>query len=369
MNQTIRSLCLIIAMLAAMECTAAERFIKDLTDVESDDSTVLSGLGLVTGLNGTGGDLPITREFFINLRQRYGIPVDPLTRSRLRNDNRLTTGSISVVYVSGKMRSTDTKTIDVSVAALDEATDLNNGSLVATPLLGVDKEVYAVASGRVFTGGIVAGGAAATVQKNHPTAGRAQANIVRRIPECEPQTAYARLLLRDPDYETAVRIRNAINDKFFNAARIDEPGIVRVAIPPRFFDYRHEFISLIQREKVVPDTKARVVINPQTGTVIVNDAVTISRVAIMHGNITVMTGESPLVSQPLPASRGETVVVPRTEIDVVEQLTPLTVVGGTTTVTDLAEALNALEVPPQDLISIFLELKKIGAIHAEVITN
>ena len=113
--------------------------------------------------------------------------------------------------------------------------------------------------------------------------------------------------------------KQAINRKFAYSAKIDAPGIVRVSIPPRYYDNPFEFISLVQREKVIPDVKARVVINSQTGTVVVTDTVAISRAAVTHGNISVVTGETPLVSQPLPQSRGDTVVVPRTEIDIVEE--------------------------------------------------
>lgn len=355
----------------AQPVLGVERPIKDLTEIEHDRANVVTGIGLVSGLNGTGGEIAPTREFFVNLMQRFGVPIDPIVRMALRTDNQLTTDSMSVVLVTAQLETTDQEgmEIDVMVASLDGATDLNNGVLVATPLLGMDRKVYAIASGRVTTGGLVATGDAATVQKNHPTTGTARAVVEVPIPNCVEDRDYFRLLLRNPDYETASRIQRAINRRFAYSARIDTKGIVRVSIPPRYFDNRFEFISLVQRERVVPDIKAQVVINSQTGTVVVTDKVTISRAAVTHGNISVVTGETPLVSQPLPQSRGDTVVVPRTEIDIVEDRNPMTVIGETTTVTELAEALNMLGVSPQDLSSIFRLLEKANVLHAELVIN
>ena len=355
--------------IASLSIGAVARPIKDLTDVEHDRQNVITGFGLVVGLNGTGGTVARTREALVNIRQRFGMPVDPIIRAGLRNDNKMLTNSMSLVLVSAKLNTTDQidAKIRVSVAAADDATDLNNGILVATPLVGFDRQVYAVASGRVTTGGILAAGAAATVQKNHPTTGTSEAVVEKRVPNCYEQRGFTRLLLRNPDYETATRIREVINARFPHAAKIDEPGIVRVTIPPRFYNDRFKFISLIQRERVVPNSKARVVINSQTGTVVVSETVTISKAAVTHGNISVITGETPLVSQPLPLSRGETVVVPRTDIDVVEQTSPMTVIGETATVTELAETLNALGVSPQDLSSIFQQLHSANVLHAELV--
>ena len=180
---------------------------------------------------------------------------------------------------------------------------------------------------------------------------------------------FFRLQLRDPDYETASRIEHVINQRFPYSARVVDPGVVHVTIPPRFTSDRYRFISTVQRERVVPDIRARVIINSQTGTVVATENVTISKAAVTHGNISVITGETPLVSQPLPQSRGDTVVVPRTEVDISEDRTPITVIGETTTVTELAESLNLLGVSPQDLSSIFQLLHQARVLHAELIID
>ena len=354
---------------AASSTYAIELPIKDLSDIEHDRENILTGIGLVTGLNATGGTTFPTRTFMVNLYQRFGVPFDPIIRAALENNNRLTTTSMSVVVVTAKLSTTDQigKVIDVTVSVLDDATDINNGELVRTNLFGMDKCVYAVASGRVNTGGLLATGAAATVQKNHPTTGHATAIVENRVPNWLKPRSHFRLLLRDANYETATRIQDVINVKYPYAATIEESGIVRVDIPPRFYEDRFRFISMIQQERVVPGTKATVHINSQTGTVIVSDTVKLSRVAITQGNISVITGESAQVSQPLPLSEGQTVVVPQTEIEITEDRNPLTVIGEATTVTDLAEALNALSVSPQDLSSIFRELHSQHKLHAKLI--
>ena len=184
--------------------SAIEVPIKDLTRVEDEHSNVLTGLGLVTGLNGTGGEIPPTRQFLVNMMQRFGVPFDPVMRLTLENNNRLTTESMSVVVVTARIRTTDqvNKEIDATVAAVDGATDLNNGELMATLLRGLDNRVYAVASGRVNTGGILATGAAATVQVNHPTTGYARALVKERVPNSLHQKGSFHLLLHDPDYTT-----------------------------------------------------------------------------------------------------------------------------------------------------------------------
>lgn len=360
---------LVLLSLIAHSIFAIELPIKDLSDIEHDRDNVIQGIGLVTGLNATGGTIFPTRTFMVNLFQRYGVPFDPIIRGALENNNRLTTTSMSVVLVTARLGTTDQidKRIEVTVSTLDDATDINNGELVATPLFGVDRCVYALASGRVNTGGLLATGAAATVQKNHPTTGHATAIVEERVPNWLKPRSYFRLLLREPNYETASRVHEVINSKYPFAATIDEPGIVRVDIPPRFFEDRFQFIGMIQQERVVPGSKATVHINSQTGTVIVSDTVKLSRVAIMHGNISVITGESAQVSQPLPLSNGQTVVVPQTEIEITEDRNPLTVIGEASTVTDLAEALNALSVSPQDLSSIFRTLHSQNKLHAELV--
>ena len=367
-----RLLAVVLLLISAAGARAGgEVLIKNITTVEGEHINQLVGVGLVTGLSGTGGETPLTRELALNMLQRFGIRADPALRAALRNDTRQKTDNVSAVMVTAELRTTDqvSSTIDVTVSALDDAESLQGGTLIPTPLGGADGEVYAVAAGQVSIGGFSFSGDAASVQKNHTTTGKCQAIVEKRVPGCQNTEPYIRFLLRDPDYSTATRINDAVNQHFPHAARTLDSGTVHVDIPAKHLQDRHRFIGMIQQLTVVPDVRARVVINERTGTVVIGDNVRLSPVAVTHANLSVITGESPEASQPLPFSDGETVVVPRTEIDVVEENNPVTVIDGTATVGDLAQALNVLGVTPRDLSSIFRQLRELGALHAELIFN
>ncbi len=348
---------------------SAEVLIKNITDIQGDRKNYLTGIGLVTGLNGTGGTTPVTTQLIIRLVEQLGVSANPELRAALRNDTRQRTDNISAVIVTAELRTTDQieHEIDVLVTALDDAKSLQNGVLIVTPLMGVDHEVYAVASGKVQTGGFTASGAAASVRKNHPTTGVTRAIVEKQVYDGRHLERFVRLRLRHPDYTTATRIMDVINFVFPNTARTLNAGIVNVDIPAHYVGDRYRFTSEIQQLMVVPDAKARVIINEQTGTVVIGENVRLSRVAVTHANISVVTGETPIVSQPLPFSDGQTQIVPRTNIDVLEDRSPITVIEETTSVADLAQALNALGVTPQDLSSIFRLLHASGELHAELI--
>ncbi|QDU40236.1 Flagellar P-ring protein precursor [Maioricimonas rarisocia] len=364
---------------AAMTCaglggtplTAGDVRIKDITEVEGVRTNQLVGMGLVTGLNGSGGKSPVTRRFAMNLLQRFGMRADPELRRLLQTDTSQKTDNLSVVTVTAELPSfaREGSRLDVSVAAFDDAKSLQGGQLIMTPLFGADGEVYAVASGPVSTGGFSFGGDAANVTKNHPTAGRIPDGAVIELNTLTPigQGGFFRLLLNSPDFETARRIAEAINKLTPGAASVVDAAVISVKIPRENCHDVPAFIGAIGSLVVVPDTKARVVINERTGTVVVGDHVRVSSVLITHANLAVMTTEEPQVSQPAPFSEGETTTVPRTDLDVVEERAPINLLPETTTVGDLARALNALGVSPQDLSSIFQQLKESGALHAELL--
>lgn len=345
--------------------------IKDITTVEGDRINQLTGIGLVTGLNGTGGRSPVTRQFALNLLQHFGQRFDPLLRANLRNDAKDRTDNLSVVTVTadlppGKRRG---EQIDVVVAAFDDAKSLQGGTLILTPLFAVNGEVYAVAAGPLTVGGFSFDADAASVQKNHPTTGRIPNGATVELETCSTVGAdgRVRLLLRQPDYETARRIALAINAEHPGAAMQRGAAAVELLVPPPFQQEIDAFIGLVGELRVAPDVKAIVVINERTGTVVIGENVKLSRVLITHANLAIMTSETPEVSQPLPFSDGETTVVPRSQVDVVEEGgMPVTLIDEQATVGDLARALNALGVTPRDLSSIFQMLKESGALHAEL---
>lgn len=358
-----------IVMCVVSPCRGEVR-IKDITNVAGVRENQLVGMGLVTGLNGTGGKNPETRQFALNMLQRFGLRADPTIRAQLRNDSKLKTDSLSVVVVTAELPAFAKKgsRIDVTVSTFDDASSLQGGQLIMTPLVGVNDEVYAVAAGPVSIGGFSFEGQAGSVQKNHPTTGRLAGGAIVEKETCTPvgEDGFVSLLLEEADYETASRIGQAINIVYPGAARIADAATVEVFIPAQHQGDVPNFLSLIGQLPVRPDVKAKVVINERTGTVIIGANVRLSPVLVTHANLAVITAESPVVSQPAPFSDGETVVVPRTDLEVIEEKQPVTIIDQTATVGDLAQALNALGVTPRDLSSIFQQLKAAGALHAEL---
>ncbi|MCR9200967.1 MAG: flagellar basal body P-ring protein FlgI [Planctomycetaceae bacterium] len=343
--------------------------VKDITTLAGEHANQLVGYGLVTGLNGTGGSSESTKRLAILMLQELGLRADPATRALIQQSQEKT-DNISVVMVTASLppHARIGQAIDVTVSAFDDAESLNGGVLISTPLTGVDGEVYALAAGPISTNGGSFGGQAGNVTKNHPTTGRIAngATVEAEVPSTIFQDGQFQLLLRQPEFETATRIADAINRQYPFSALVDSPAVIRVRLQgPPGDEYR--FVSQCRNLMIEPDAVARVVINERTGTIVIGDNVKLTRAAIAHGNIIVSTSEQPLPSQPAPFSQGETVVVPRTEIDVTEEGAMINVIDNTVTVGDLAASLNALGVTPRDLSSIFQMLKASGDLHAELV--
>jgi flagellar P-ring protein precursor FlgI len=348
----------------------AEVRIKDITTIEGVRTNQLVGMGLVTGLSGTGSKSPVTRQFAVNFMQRFGMRVEPGIRLQLQTDTTQKTDNLSVVTVTANLPAFARRgsTLDVMVSTFDDAKSIEGGQLIMTPLFGADGQVYAVASGPISTGGFSFGGEAATVQKNFPTTGRIPEGATveeETFTNIAPNGCF-RLLLRSPDFETARRIAVAINAEEPGIATCLDAAAVNVMVPPQYRDNPAAFAGMIGNLTVMPDNVARVVINERTGTIIIGENVRISSVLITHANLAVTTTEAPQVSQPNAFSNGETVEVPRTNMSVNEEDKRLTEVNSNTTVGELAQALNALGVAPRDLSSILQQLKESGALHAEL---
>jgi flagellar P-ring protein precursor FlgI len=349
--------------------------IKDITEFEGARSNHLVGVGLVVGLENTGGRSLLTQQ----------VAVDMLTRFRINsviNSNNLLdpvyrAGSVSVVAVTadlGPFTRRGSK-IDVLVSVMDDALSLQGGTLIFTPLRGADDVVYVTAQGPLSVGGFqfgVPSGTAtplASAQKNHPTVGRIPGGgIVEREARGEVVCNGAmRLLLRVPDYNTARAIARAINARFPNSALTVDAGTVQVFLPPGPGTNFVGFASDIGLLEVIPDVVARVVINERTGTVVAGKDVQIDTVAVAHGNLAILTSDEPFASQPPPFSGGTTAILPRPRIGVTEQGGYLRVLERSTTVADLARAMNALGVTPRDMIAIFQVIKQAGALNAELV--
>ncbi len=343
--------------------------IKDITQVSGEHSNVLTGVGLVSGLAGTGGSSPITKLNALNILQRLGVRSDPLQRE-LYQRSQEKTNNLSTVTVSAILPPHVKKNqrIDVVVTAFDEAKSLQGGFLMSTELTGPDGVVYAIASGHVSTNGGSFGGEAATVVKNHPTTGRIAggASVEEEVPVTVFNRGRFQLLLNFPQYETAIRITDAINKLVPGSASTADPATIVVKVPQNMMDDPYRFVAFCQDLKVTPDTNARIVINERTGTLVFGEEVKLSRVALTHGNLIIRTVENSEVSQPAPFSEGETTTVPRTNVEVTEEDAVISVLDDTTTVGDLAAALNAIGASPRDLSSILQMLKESGALHAEL---
>ncbi|HMO13175.1 MAG TPA: flagellar basal body P-ring protein FlgI [Pirellulaceae bacterium] len=333
--------------------------IKDITTIEGHRSNRIEGFGLVTGLKGTGGKGAITQQFATTLLQNHGILA-----------NQVPTKSLSVVSVSAEVPAfyRPGETLIATVSVLDDATSLFGGQLLRTPLMGIDGQIYALAGGALEIGGFSVGGEAATLRKNHDTVGKVNAQMEVEICNGPPfNGTNVRLLLRNKDYTTAYRIATEINKFFPRAAQSNDAGSVDVIIPRSFADSPMDFVVMINNLRVEPDSRARVVINEKTGTIVVGKNVRLSSVLFAKDNLIIATTEAPVASQPSPFGGGDTAVLPRTSIEAIEQGGRYNIIPANTTVGELANALNALGVSPQDIISVFLAIQAEGSLHAELV--
>ena len=332
--------------------------IKDITTIEGHRANRVTGIGLVTGLKGTGGNSTMTQNLARNMLRNFDILA-----------NEIPTENLAAVAVTADIppyvRPGETVTATVSII---DGVGLYGGELLSTTLKGLDGHVYAIAGGALVLGGFSAGGEGASVSKNHDTAGKVQARVEVGIHNgpAFPGDSIS-LLLNNKDYSTAFRIATEINRHFPNHARATDQGKVNVFFPKHFRGSKLDFVVAINGMRVVPDIPARVVINQKSGTVVVGQNVRLSQVMFANDSLIIATAETPQVSQPAPLSQGETAVVPRTEVNVSSTGGRYNVLNQQTTVGDLAAALNSLGVSPQDLISTFQSIKNSGALQATLI--
>lgn len=345
---------------------AASR-IKDIVEIEGIRENQLVGYGLVVGLNGTGDTITdghFTQESLQSMLNRLGVST---------NDDAIDSDNVAAVMVTGVLPpfARQGGRIDVTVSALGDADSLLGGTLLVTPLLGADGEVYAVAQGQLAVGGFVAEGAAETVTKGVPTSARiANGAIVERELGFEmTDLEQVNMMLRNPDLTTARRIQQAINAFLgTNAAVATDPSTVSVKMPENYAGTLVEMLTDIEQLRVEPDQMARVVIDEQSGVIVMGDAVRISTVAIAQGSLTIRITEAQQVSQPGPfAEVGTTTTVDRTDIQIDEDGDrQLTVVDGGVTLQELVNGLNALGIGPRDMITILQAVKAAGALQAEI---
>ncbi|MDY0219619.1 MAG: flagellar basal body P-ring protein FlgI [Desulfobacterium sp.] len=355
---------LIFLLFFGVQTTSAAR-IKDLAAIKGIRSNQLTGYGLIVGLDGTGdkSGADFTTQALANMMDRMGIHVDK---------NQLKVKNIAAVIVTADIPAFARigNRIDVVASSVGDAKSLVGGTLLLTPLKGVDGQVYALAQGPVALGGVGAGGAGGSTQKNHLQVARIAngASVEREIPVVLDGKKELILSLYNPDFTTAKRVADTINASIGDGvAETMDSSALRLNIPEAMQQNRvAEFLADIETLSIVPDTRAKVVVNEKTGTVVIGENVTISTVAVAHGNLTVTIKRSSEVSQPDPFSEGETVVTPQDEVDVEEQEVNVLPLKGTTTIGELVKGLNSIGVSPRDLITILQSIKAAGALQAEL---
>ena len=355
---------LAICLLATALPAAAQVRIKDIADVEGVRENQLIGYGLVVGLNNTGDKLDnnvFTRESLIGMLERLGVN----TRDQVA---KLSTKNIAAVMVTAELPpfARSGSRIDVAISSLGDATNLTGGTLLVTPLLAADGEVYAVAQGALATGAVAARGAATSVTRGVPTSARIAngATVEREVAYRLDKANAVRLGLRNPDLTTAQRIAGAINKAVAPIAHATDPRTVALDLNGRD---PIETLAALEDLRVQPDSPAVVVIEEASGTIVMGANVRISTVAIAQGNLTIRVTETPEVSQPPPLSGGTTVTVPRTQVQVDTQNDRrLGIIEGSVTLRDLVASLNALGIGPRDLISILQSIKAAGALQADL---
>lgn len=353
-------------VIAAVGVPAEAARIKDLATIAGVRDNALIGYGLIIGLNGTGDktDTFFTVQTLASMLNKMGVTVDA---------GEIEVKNIAAVVVTAKLPPFVKAGghIDVVVSSLGDASSLQGGTLLLTPLQAADQQVYAVAQGPVSIGGFVGGKDGDTVQKNHPTVGRIAGGAVveRTVPLDFSDRTSLTLLLRQQDFTTATRMASAINTRIGTGAPAvaADSGSVRMHVPETYQGRIVDLVAEIEGLNVEVDLPAKVVVNERTGTIVMGEHVRISDVAVSHGSLTIRVTTEFDVSQPAPfAERGQTVVTPRRQTDVTEEDAQVIMMPQGTSIGEVVRGLNAIGVGPRDLIAILQALQAAGALQADL---
>jgi flagellar P-ring protein precursor FlgI len=361
---------LLVAMLAPLLSFAAGEGenvrLKDLVSIEGVRSNQLLGYGLVVGLAGTGDrqQTVFPAQSLTNLLLQMGVSVSP---------SLITVKNTAAVMVTATLPpfAQPGMTVDATVGAMGDASNLQGGLLVLTTLRGINGQVYASAQGQVVTGGFVAGRTQSVQTVNHPTVGRIPngASVEKAAPSL-PLGNTVRLQLRDADFTTSARIAEAVNRRFVASppiAHADNSALVSIVLPSEYGKQSTEFIAELEKLTVEPDRPARVVVNERTGTIVLGKDVRIAPVAVLHGNLSVVIQTTFDVSQPAPFSRtGTTEVIPQTSVAVKDEKARNVVLRQGATVEELVKALAAIGSTTRDVIAILENLRAAGALDAQL---
>jgi len=369
-DRYLRALIVLAAVLASAAlwwpASAQAMRLKEVASVQGVRNNQLVGYGLVVGLDGTGDQTtstPFTTQSLAAMLQQMGVTVPPGTNMQLKN--------VAAVMVTAQLPpfAQPGQQIDVNVSSLGNAKSLRGGTLIATPLKGADGQVYALAQGNLIVGGAGASAAGSKVQINHLSAGRVPegATVERAVPTPLSQGDTLQLDLNSNDFNTAREVARAINTKMGNGiAQALDGRVVRVRMPEGT-DARVAFMADIENIDIALATPAaKVVINARTGSVVVNQAVTLNPCAVAHGSLSVTINSTPVISQPAPFSKGETVSRDKADITIKQEPGSLIQLPAGTKLADVVKALNSLGATPQDLLAILQAMKTAGALNAEI---
>ncbi|MBB6341075.1 flagellar P-ring protein precursor FlgI [Pseudomonas fluvialis] len=358
-------LCLLWLLLAPP--AHAER-LKDIASIQGVRSNQLIGYGLVVGLNGTGDQTtqtPFTLQTFNNMLAQFGIKVPAGGSVQLKN--------VAAVSIHADLPpfAKPGQQIDITVSAIGNAKSLRGGSLLMTPMKGIDGNIYAVAQGNLVVGGFDAEGSdGSRITVNVPTAGRipSGATVERPVPSGFEQGNTLTLNLNRPDFTTAKNIVDKLNELLGpGVASAVDGGSVRVSAPIEA-SQRVDYMAILENLEVDPgQAAAKVIINSRTGTIVIGQNVKVSPAAVTHGSLTVTITEDPIVSQPEALSGGQTAVVPRSKVDAVQEAKPMFKFGPGTTLDEIVRAVNQVGAAPSDLMAILEALKQAGALQADLI--
>jgi flagellar P-ring protein precursor FlgI len=355
-------LCLMLMILAGIAPAHAVR-LKDIAKFSGVRNNELVGYGLVVGLSGTGDGN--TSEFTIrsmtNMLEKMGVSVNP---------NNLKPKNTAAVMVTAKMPASSRpgSPLDITVSSMGDAKSLYGGVLLITPLRGLDGRVYAVGQGSLTLGGFSAEGQGATAQKNVTTVARIPngATVERDVPFQFNKQEFLTINMANEDFGTTMRVVKSINTAVGGQfAKAMDGATIQLSIPPKFHGNMVPLMASLENLDVSPDSRARVVVDEKTGTVVLGGNVRLTRVAVAHGSLQIVVAESPNVSQPGPFSQGQTVVTPQTDVKVKEQNNRLLLMEGAT-LQELVDGLNSVGATPRDLISILRTLKSAGSLHADL---
>ncbi len=363
----ITALTFFLCGLTATTPVHAER-IKDLASIAGVRNNQLLGYGLVVGLNGTGdktGQTPFTLQSIRSMLAQYGVTIPPNVNPQLKN--------VAAVSIQATLPpfAKPGQTIDVTVSSIGNAKSLRGGSLLMSPLKGADGQVYAIAQGELVVGGLgVDGGDGSSIVINIPSVGRIPngATVERVVNNAFNMTNQLVLNLHRPDFTTAQNLAKAINDKFgAGAASAIDAVSIKVAAPTDP-NQRVTLMSMLENLEVTPgEAPARIVVNSRTGTVVIGSHVTVMPAAVSHGSLTVSITADPIVSQPEAFSKGETRVIPRSNIDVTQESSHMFQFKRGVTLNEIVQAINQVGAAPGDLVAILEALKQAGALRAELV--